>query len=494
MSANSTIRRKTKIVATIGPACSAEKPLRQVIEAGVDVCRLNFSHGTHDSHLEVLNRIRKIEQDLGRPVAVLQDLCGPKIRVTQLPGGAIDLEEGQKVKVVAGLAESDDASVIGASLENLTTHAYPGHRLLFDDGLIELRVLEVLQEQKTLACEVVYGGKLKKRKGINLPDTKLDVPSMTEKDRQDLEWGVKHQVDYVALSFVRHEDDVREIRARCKNLEHKPRVIAKIEKPEAVERLTQIVDAFDGVMVARGDLSVEIPLWKVPEVQKELIRKANLQDRLVITATQMLDSMQEHPRPTRAEVSDVANAIYDGSDAVMLSGETASGKYPVESVRVMARIATHADDHADRQYGSKRHESRMDTETFCDPICAGALTVAEAVDPCAIVAFTSTGKTALFMTKYHPTVPVIGAATKQSTLRRMCLFRGVIPVLCQRSDRSEEPVSLVENEILEREIGGAGDTVIYVGGTNLAAEGNVNSLKVRRLGTKLTARLDRIPL
>lgn len=475
-------RPKTKIVATIGPSSSALKPLRQVIEAGVDVCRLNFSHGTHQAHFEVLERIRQVEKDLGRPVAVLQDLCGPKIRTTDLPGGAIDLVEGQRVRVVAGLAVSTDPNVIGASLDNLTVHAEPGHRLLLDDGLIELKILHVIQGEKALECEVVYGGLLKKRKGINLPDTRVDVPSLTDKDREDLLWGLKHGVDYVALSFVRHEDDAIQLRHLMSDMPSPPKVIAKIEKPEAVERLEQIVKAFDGVMVARGDLSVEIPLWEVPAVQKEIIRQANLHDKLSITATQMLDSMQERPRPTRAEVSDVANAIYDGTDAVMLSGETASGKYAVESVRVMGRIALAADSDADRQYGSRRHESLVDTRTFCDSICGGAIATARELNPCCLVTFTSTGKTALYMSKYHPTVPVVGATTDPRTYRRMALYRGVIPVLLAEGERSEDYVRHADHKIRELDLGQTGDIVIYVGGTNLGTEGNVNSLKVRRLG------------
>ncbi|MGE0712452.1 MAG: pyruvate kinase [Planctomycetota bacterium] len=475
-------RRKTKIVATIGPACAAAKPLRKLIAAGVDVCRLNFSHGQHHEHSDVLARIRSIEAELGRPVAVLQDLCGPKIRVTELPGGAIELVEGQEVTVVAGLAESKSAKVIGASLENLTVHAAPGNRILLDDGLLELRVLEVDQLQRSLRCQVVYGGTLKKRKGLNLPDTQLDVPSLTDKDREDLLWGLEHGVDYIALSFVRHEDDVIALRDLSAGMARPPRLIAKIEKPEAVERLEPIVKAFDGVMVARGDLSVEIPLWDVPAVQKEIIRQANLHDRLVITATQMLDSMQERPRPTRAEVSDVANAIYDGTDAVMLSGETASGHYPVEAVQVMCQIARAADAHADRQYGSRRHESLVDLRTFCDPICGGAITVAKELRPCCLVAFTSTGKTALYMSKYFPTVPVIGATTDAHALRAMALFRGVLPVRLEPRERSEDLVHQAEQAILDLGVGQKGDVVIYVGGTNLAAQGSVNSLKVRRLG------------
>lgn len=475
-------RRKTKIVATIGPACAAAKPLRQVIEAGVDVCRLNFSHGTHAQHTQVLERIRAIELELGRPIAVLQDLCGPKIRITKLPGGKVRLTEGSTVTIVPGLTESDAPDVLGASLANLADHAAVGHRVLLDDGLLELEVTGVADDRSRLTCKVIFGGELKERKGMNLPDTRLDVPSLTEKDERDLEWGVEHGVDYVALSFVRHEDDVTKIRCRTAGMETPPQVIAKIEKPEAVERLEAILQAFDGVMVARGDLSVEIPLWDVPEVQKRILRLSNWNDKVAITATQMLDSMQERPRPTRAEVSDVANAIYDGTDAVMLSGETASGKFPVESVRVMDRIARAADDHADRQYGSRRHESRVDRSTFCDPICGGAASVAEEVDACCIVTFTSTGKTSRYMSKYHPTVPVLGATTDARTLRRLGLYRGVHPVLVDSSERSEELVAQCEAQIRRLGIGKKGDSVVYVGGTSLSTQGNINSLKVRTIG------------
>jgi pyruvate kinase len=464
------IRRKTKIVATIGPACSAEKPLRSVIEAGVNVCRLNFSHGTHESHRQVFERVRRIGESLGRPVAVLQDLCGPKIRVTKLPGDQIELVKGNTVEVVAGLAQSDRNDLIGASLECITDNAAPGHRLLLDDGLLELVVRTVDKSKKTLHCEVVYGGTLKQRKGINLPDTPLDVPSLTEKDHKDLLWGIEQKVDYVALSFVRHEDDVKQLRELTKGMESPPHLIAKIEKPEAIERLEEIVNAFDGVMVARGDLSVETPLYNVPALQKRIIRLANLHDKIVITATQMLDSMQEHPRPTRAEVTDVANAIYDGTDAVMLSGETASGKYPSHSVRTMGLIAAAADADADAAYGSQRHGSRVDSSTFCDPMCGGALVVAEEVSACCLVTFTSTGKTARFMSKYHPGIPIVGLTASTRTYRRMGLYRGVEPGLIEDSERSEDLVSQAEALIIKH------------GGSNLGALGNVNSLKVRRIG------------
>lgn len=473
---------RTKIVATMGPASAPEKRMRALFEAGVNVCRLNFSHGTHEDHRQMLERIRRVSGDLGLPVAVLQDLCGPKIRTSRLPGREVRLTPGQVVTLVAGLEESNDPSRIGVSVDRLADEARPEQRILLDDGLMEMEVLSTNPAERTLTCKVIFGGTLKERKGVNLPDTRLSLPSFTEKDRRDLAWGLEHEVDYVALSFVRHEDDVLPLKEMMQGIADPPRVIAKIEKPEALLRLEQIVQAFDGIMVARGDLAIETPLHKVPALQKHMIRLANLGDRLVITATQMLDSMQEHPRPTRAEVSDVANAIYDGTDAVMLSGETAAGKFPVETVRTMRMIADHADQDAEALGGSQRHESKIDITSFSDAMCHGAVRVADDLKARVLVTFTMTGRTALFMTKYHPTVPIIGVTTEPKTLRRMALYRGVVPVLVKKTERSEELVAEAEAEIAKRGLAHPGDLAVYVGGGNLTAKGNINSLKVRRIG------------
>ncbi|MDC3379271.1 pyruvate kinase [Planctomycetota bacterium] len=476
-----TRHRKTKIVATIGPASSPEKRLRELIHAGVDVCRLNFSHGTHDQHKAVFDRIRRIEKDLGRPVAILQDLCGPKIRVTKLPGGKINLTIGNEVEIIGDLPEATKKGQIGATYPDLAEEVEEGQRILLDDGHLELKVLGT--EGDVVRCLVVQGGPLKDGKGINLPDTKLTVPSLTDKDKTDLAWGLKHGVDYVALSFVRHEDDAAQVRALCVDApHHKPRIIAKVEKPEAVARMEQIVDAFDGIMVARGDLAVEMPLHDVPAIQKRLIRECNLRDRPCITATQMLDSMQENPRPTRAEVSDVANAIHDGTDAIMLSGETAAGKFPVETVRTMSRIAEATEVDLDRSQGSRRHASNIDLDTFCDSICGGAVGIAEDLNAKVLVAFTDTGRTALLMSKYHPTIPILGVTNQETALRWMCLYHGVVPILVPPTERSEELVNEAEDEIEKRGYGVRGDLAVCVGGSNLIAKGNINSLKVRRIG------------
>jgi pyruvate kinase len=475
--------RQTKIVATIGPASADESMLRELLKAGVNVCRLNFSHGTHEDHEKVLERVRRLEVELGRPVAVLQDLCGPKIRTGKLPGGQVELVAGQEITLVAGDDKvTGDASRIGASYEDLASDASPGERVLLDDGLIELVVLSTNAAKREVRCRVIYGGTLKERKGINLPETKLRMPSVTAKDREDLAWGLEHGVDYVALSFIRHEDDLSEVRDATKKVRNPPRLISKIEKPQAVQRMEQIIEASDGIMVARGDLGVEMPVYEVPAIQKRLIREAILRDRFVITATQMLESMTEHPRPTRAEVSDVANAIYDGTDAVMLSAETASGKYPVEAVRMMARVAETA-DRVVSEGGAPKYESRIDTSTFSDSICDGANKIATDLGAQILVTFTKTGRTALFMSRYRPKMPVVAVTDDVRTVRRMSIYRGVEPILVTSVERSEELVAATEQEIMKRKLARSGDVAVMVGGSNLSTRGNVNSLKIRRIGT-----------
>lgn len=471
--------RKTKIVATVGPASSPEKRLRELFEAGVDVFRLNFSHGDHRSHQAILDRIRKVEAEVGRPVGILQDLCGPKIRLGLIPGGAVELNQGRVLDLIPGLEKSDDPNRLGVSLPRLAEDAQPGQRVLIDDGLIELKVLEVSREENRVRCEVINGGTAKDRKGVNLPDTALTLQSFTEKDRRDLEWGIKNNVDFVALSFVRHEDDVKDVRSMCAGMPSPPQVIAKIERPEAVKRLREVVGAFDGVMVARGDLSVELPLWLVPAIQKRIIRTAIELDRFVITATQMLDSMQENPRPTRAEASDVANAIFDGTDAVMLSGETASGKHPVEAVKVMARIAVEADMENELHL---HLPSQIDLTSFCDAICGGALKVAQALSASVLVTFTNSGRTARLMSRWQPEIPILGVTTQDAPLRKMCLYRGVVPVQVANTERSETLVAEAEAAIVRLQLAKKGDIAIYIGGTELTAQGNINSLKVRRVG------------
>jgi pyruvate kinase len=474
--------RQTKLVATLGPASSSEETLAALIAAGVNVCRLNFSHGTHDSHRELIERIRRLSDEADRPVAILQDLCGPKIRVSKLPGdAALTLEAGQQVQ----LREHHDSSelppgVIGVSLEGIADDVERGEPILLDDGALEFVVRESSKAKKTVTCQVIHGGVLKPNKGVNFPRTRLRVPSLTEKDKADLAFGLKMRVDFIALSFVRHENDINDLRARVTEAGLDAKLIAKIEKGEAVERSQQIIRASDGIMVARGDLGVEFPIYEVPAIQKRLIREAVMLDRFVITATQMLETMTHNPRPTRAEVSDVANAIYDGTDAVMLSGETAAGRYPIRTVEMMARIARRTDEEIAKGLGAKL-TTDLDQTTFADALCHSAYTLACDAGAQLVVAYTGTGRTPLFMSRYRPSPTIIGATDNERVYRRLALIRGVEPLLIPDASTVRELTSVTEAAMVARGLARPGDLTIHVGGENLAARSNINSVRIRRL-------------
>ena len=348
--------RRTKIVATIGPASRSPEMLERLIQAGVNVFRLNFSHGTHEEHFEVIRAARDIAARLHRPVALLQDLSGPKIRTGKVAGNGVELVKGARLAITTDTSIEGTAELISTTYEPLPRDVKAGDSILLDDGNLELRVVGVSDGR--VLCEVVDGGMLRSHKGMNLPGVALSTPALTEKDRRDLQFGVQHQVDYVAMSFVRRAEDVLEAKALIRSMGEAIPVIAKIEKPEAVDNLESILAATDGVMVARGDLGVELGTEDVPIVQKRIIAMANAAGKVVITATQMLESMIENPRPTRAEASDVANAILDGTDAVMLSGESAVGKYPVETVETMARIADYTEEHGMGSIRPRRADTR----------------------------------------------------------------------------------------------------------------------------------------
>ncbi len=472
--------RRTKIVCTLGPSSNDSVVIQQLGEAGMDVARLNMSHGTHADHASVLAAIRAVSRKLNRPIAVLQDLCGPKIRTTKVKNGGVQLEDGAKIAIEAG-RELGDAETIGTTLDSIAQDVQVGDRILLDDGLLELAVTGIRGQR--VECEVRNGGVLKDRKGMNLPDTELGVEAVTEKDLVDLAWGLENGVDYVALSFVRRASDLHRVRERIRaaKLTGEVKLIAKIERPEAVVHMEEIVEEADGIMVARGDLGVELPVHEVPSIQKRLIRECILRDRPVITATQMLDSMMRNPRPTRAEVSDVANAIYDGTDAVMLSGETAAGKYPVEAVETMARVALEADVRL-AESRPTHFKSRIDDSSFADAICNGAWRIAEDVNAGLLVCFTRSGRTALFMSKYFASVPVVGASSDDRALRRMALYRGVTPLPVDRCELLSELLDKTDAAILRHELAERGDVIVYVGGTQLTAgEAFTNMIKTRRL-------------
>jgi pyruvate kinase len=474
--------RRTKIVATLGPASSGPEVLARLIQSGMDVARLNFSHGGHEEHRERVRQVRETSERLGVSVACLQDLSGPKIRTGRLgQGEGVLLTEGEGFTLTT-------ESVVGTAERVSTTYQWlprdvrRGHRILLDDGLIELEVSAV--EGNEVRTRVVNGGLLKSNKGINLPGVPLSTPALTEKDREDLAFGLSLDVDYVALSFVRRREDVMELRELL-SAQGRPDlpVIAKIEKPEAVDNLASILAVADGVMVARGDLGVEVPTEHVPTLQKEIIRQANQAGRVVITATQMLESMVEHPRPTRAEASDVANAILDGTDAVMLSAETATGAYPVEAVATMERIAGFTERQLFRP-GGARQRRRSDLaaaggSTVARAVAMASCGAAEQLDARCIVAFTESGATARLVSHFRPAVPVIAFTPSERVRRQLALAWGVKPLHSPHYETTDEMLSAGLSNLEASGLVSAGDTVILVCGTT-ALSGATNMMKVHR--------------
>jgi len=470
--------RRTKIVATIGPASSERKVLESLAQAGVDVVRLNFSHGDQAQHLEVMQATRDIAAHLGRPIALLQDLSGPKIRIGRLKDDKpVELRNGARVTITTDESIEGTDQLISTTYEPLPRDVTPGDRILLDDGNLELRVLRASLHD--VECEVVDGGVLKPKKGMNLPGVKLSTPALTEKDRRDLAFGVKNGVDYVALSFVRQAADVTECKALIKSLGGTCPVIAKIEKREAIDDLTAILEATDGVMVARGDLGVELSTEEVPTLQKRIIERANAAGKVVITATQMLESMVDNPRPTRAEASDVANAILDGTDGIMLSAETASGRYPVEAVETMARIALYTEDN----YGAFRTPERVSIPTasvVANALARVARTVAEELGCKLIIAFTESGTTAHLLSTYRPRAPIAAVTYNPDTYRRLGLWWGVVPVKSEFAETTDEMIVKGETLLKAQGLIAKGDTVLMLAGQSHTA-GATNMLRVHTI-------------
>jgi pyruvate kinase len=448
--------------------------------AGMDVARLNFSHGTHEDHAQRIALLRKVAQQAARPLAILQDLQGPKIRTGGLEGGTpVQLRAGDRFDIttreIVGSADR-----VSTTYTALPSDVRPGDRILLSDGLIDLRVIDATVDE--VHTEVVFGGELREHQGINLPGVNVSAPALTEKDISDLEFGLAQGVDYVAISFVRRAADVLDVKARIAAAGKNTPLIAKIEKPEALSELAAILAVADGIMVARGDLGVEMPAEQVPVVQKQLIEAANLAGIPVITATQMLDSMIRNPRPTRAEASDVANAIIDGTDAVMLSGETASGMFPVESVRMMARIAEAAE-------ASGRHSGRAATSSLeitrqssvSDAISAAACAIVRALPVRAIVAFTLSGSTARLVSNLRPTVPILAFTPSETAYHRLNLVWGITPLMCDYVDRLDTLGERVRELLLARGYVQPGDAVVVTGGHPIAAHGATNFVKVLQI-------------
>lgn len=466
--------RKTKIVATIGPASRNEATLEALIRAGMDVARLNFSHGTHEEHAWAAAAIRAIATRLDRPVAILQDLSGPKIRTGTLKGGGtIRLVEGAEISITTRQVDGD-AALISTNYHHLPEDVRPGDRVLLADGLMDLTVLEVRGD--TVRCRVVHGGELGEHKGMNLPGVRLSTPAVTEKDLADLEFGLSLGVDYVAVSFIRQAEDLDQVRQILRDRNAGTPLIAKIEKPEAITNLDAILRACEGVMVARGDMGVEISPEKVPILQKQIIEAANGCGRLVITATQMLESMVSNPRPTRAEASDVANAILDGTDAVMLSAETAVGRFPVESVAMMARIALEAE--ASGRAAPMPSHIRND---YSQALAHAAVTMTRDLNFRAVCAFTQSGYTARLVSKERPSLPVLAFTNDPRVYSRIALYWGSTPLLLSFEGDTDTLIHRVQVELLARGLAAPGDAVIVLGGSPSTTKGATNFLRVLKL-------------
>ncbi|MBW6517924.1 MAG: pyruvate kinase [ANME-2 cluster archaeon] len=418
------IIRRTKIVCTIGPASSSESRIKRLIEAGMDVARLNFSHGTHQEHRENIRNIREISSGLDRHIAILQDLSGPKIRVGEFPDGTVTLKSKNEF-ILTGRNVPGNENIASVSYRDLPLEVKEGDTIMLSDGLIQLRVIE--SDGGDIRCRVEIGGQLSSHKGINLPSGTVKIPSLTAKDRKDLELGIKEQVDFIALSFVRKAEDILDVKKIISERGASIPVIAKIEKHEAVANVDGILAVANGLMVARGDLGVEIPMEDVPAVQKMLVRKSNQAGKPVITATQMLRSMVDNPRPTRAETADVANAVLDGTDAVMLSEETAVGQFPVEAVRMMSRIAAKIETSMDF-HDVMSIRNLPEGESITEAIGRSAITIARQVKAAAIITPTGQGKTARVVARYRPLIPIYALSSNPATLRGLSLVWGVRPV------------------------------------------------------------------
>ena len=464
---------KSKIVATVGPASNNKEMLRALAKEGVDVFRLNFSHGNHEDHLKVINLVREINQELGSHIALLQDLQGPKIRVNEVKPGT-EIKAGESITITTRELLGNH-EIVSTSYENLPRDVKVGDMILIDDGKIELKVSEV--RDIDVICKVVYGGPLKSRKGINLPFSKVSAPSLTEKDMADLEFGLKHKVDWVALSFVRKAKDIESLRAIIDSHSSTTRIIAKIEKPEALENIDAIIGATDAVMVARGDLGVEIWMEEVPMVQKMLVEKCNKAAKPVIVATQMMESMIENPRPTRAETNDVANAVMDGADALMLSAETAAGKYPIEVIRSMVRTINSVERQANIFYKFQEVDPKS-PNYFNDSLILTACKLAKDVNAKAIVGMTQLGYAAYKAASHRPNANIFAFTSNDSILNTMNLVWATKAYHYDKASSTDDTIADVE-KILKRD--GhvkSGDIFIILASMPIQERGRSNMIKV----------------
>lgn len=468
------IMRKTKIICTIGPATESEEKLTEMMQAGMNVTRFNFSHGSHEEHKKKYARVIKISQALNLPVATLMDTKGPEIRLRDFEGGSAQLTTGQRFTLtteeVSGTAER--ASI---TYKNLLQDIQPGITILIDDGLIEMKVEEMTETD--IICRVINGGPVSNHKGVNVPGAKLSMPYISETDREDILFGAEMGYDFIAASFVRCKEDILQIREILDEHKSTMKIIAKIENMQGIENIDEIIEVSDGIMVARGDMGVEVPMEEVPILQKKMIKKAVAQGKHVITATQMLDSMIKNPRPTRAEVTDVANAIYDGTTAIMLSGESAAGQYPIEAIKTMARIAERAEEDIDYRARLQRSKSTENID-ITTAISYATCTTAMDLKAEAIITVTMSGFTAGMISRYKPDCPIIGCSVNPRVCRQLALTWGVSPILMRKE---ETPEDLFEEAVCAAKKAGliqAGDTVVLTAGVPLGVSGKTNMIRV----------------
>ncbi len=475
--------RKTKIVCTLGPATNDEKILRDMILEGMNVARFNFSHGTHESHLEQLTMLKKVSQELDRPIATLLDTKGPEIRLGKFKNGEATLKEGSLFTLTPRTVEGT-AKKASITFKELYQDVTVGSRIVLADGVIELVVKEI--DDEDVICTVMNSGTISDQKGVNVPDTRLSMPYVSAVDRADIEFGIEHNFDFVASSFTRCSRDVSEIREILENggAGH-IKIIAKVENREGVNNVEEIIAVSDGIMIARGDMGVEIDFTEIPYIQKQLISKCYNSGRPAITATQMLESMMQNPRPTRAEISDVANAIYDGTSAIMLSGETAAGKFPVEAVRTMAAIAVRTESDIPYQAQFKERRQKEGRLSVTSAVAYATCSTAIDTDAAAILSVTRSGETARLLSKYRPETPVVACVMDESVCRQLTLSWGVEPILMSYAENTDEMIDLSVEAAEDAGMVNEGDMVIVTAGMPVGVSGTTNMMKAHLIGDSL---------
>ncbi|HJX71844.1 MAG TPA: pyruvate kinase [Bacteroidales bacterium] len=466
---------KTKVIATIGPATSSKELLGRLFNAGTDACRLNFSHGNYNDHLMVINHILELNREMDHKVAILADLQGPKLRIGEVENNEIELIEGREISFVSEKCMGNPEKVF-LSYEAFAKDAVPGEAVLLDDGKIKLRVIETNRKDR-VRLEVIYGGKLSSKKGVNLPDTKISLPSLTKKDIEDVRFILDHEVDWIALSFVRSATDILELKEIIKKKKKNVKVIAKIEKPEALEQIDNIIDVSDAVMIARGDLGAELSFERVPLIQKQIINKCIQHAKPVIVATQMLESMISNFRPTRAEASDVANAVFDGADTLMLSGETSVGKYPLEAIKAMQNVI----DYAEGKEFVLKHEYLPDSQIpsfLPDSVCYNACKMADLTNATAIITFTHSGATAFKISSHRPKADIFVFTSNESLIRKLSIVWGVHAFYMPHEDHINEAVSHTIEFLKTNKYIRTDDVVIHVGSIPMKNKGKTNMMKI----------------